>query len=261
MVQRNYKAAATFITLSVVFIYALVQPNIFNVIQFRVIDTLIGAGLATLGNLLLWPAWEINTMQKTLLGTIKANRIYLEEIISFYNKKGSLPSQYKVARKKAFLEISDLSAAFQRMTQEPKSQQKNLGKVYEIVVLNHNFLSSLASLSTYILNNPTTPASSNFNKVADKIIENLKEAEYILDEAIGQHSSENPNKVIESNNSNEDLFDATFGTSLVFSEEEKTTQSESFHSIIEEAHLVREQLKWLLSMSEKMPKLLRETQH
>src|SRR5690606_15571224 len=33
MVQRNYKASATFITLSVVFIYALLQPDIFNVIQ------------------------------------------------------------------------------------------------------------------------------------------------------------------------------------------------------------------------------------
>src|SRR5690606_397746 len=126
MVQRNYKAAATFITLSVVFIYALLQPDIFNVIQYRVTDTLIGAGLATLGNLLLWPAWEIQSMQKTLMGTIKANRIYLEEIIGFYNKKGSVPTEYKVARKKAFLEMSDLSAAFQRMTQEPKSKQKNL---------------------------------------------------------------------------------------------------------------------------------------
>ena len=257
MVQRNYKAAATFITLSVVFIYALLEPNIFNVIQFRVIDTLIGAGLATLGNLLLWPAWEINTMQKTLLETIKANRIYLEEIIDFYNKKGKIPALYKVARKKAFLQISDLSAAFQRMTQEPKSQQKNLDKVYELAVLNHNFLSSMASLSTYILNNPTTPASKNFNKVSEKIIHNLTDAENILKETIEKNPTENLGEEIDSHS--EDLFDATFGTSIVFSEEEKKAQTEDFHSKIEEAHLVREQLKWLLSMSEKMPKLLRET--
>ena len=128
MVQRNYKAAATFITLSVVFIYALLRPDIFNVIQYRVMDTLIGAGLATLGNLLLWPAWEIHGMQKTLWETLKANRLYLEEIIGYYNKKGAIPSEYKVARKKAFLEMSNLSAAFQRMTQEPKSKQKTSTK-------------------------------------------------------------------------------------------------------------------------------------
>ncbi len=250
MVQRNYKAAATFITLSVVFIYALLRPDIFNVIQYRVTDTLIGAGLATLGNLLLWPAWEIQGMQKTLLGTIKANRVYLEEIIGFYNKKGNVPSQYKVARKKAFLEMSDLSSAFQRMTQEPKSKQKNLDKFYEIAMLNHTFLSSLASLSTYILNNPTTPASENFNKVSSKIVQNLLDAENVLKEGI---SSE----VEKIETDSEDIFESTFGKKINFSVDEKPKEDD-FHSKIEEAHLVREQLKWLLAMSKKMPKLVRE---
>ena len=253
MVQRNYKASATFITLSVVFIYALLRPDIFNVIQYRVTDTLIGAGLATLGNLLLWPAWEIHGMQKTLLETIKANRIYLEEIIGYYNKKGSVPSQYKVARKKAFLEMSDLSTAFQRMTQEPKSKQQNLDKFYEIAMLNHTFLSSLASLSTYILNNPTTPASKNFNKVSSKIIENLLDAESIL-------KVDNSSETAESEMELEDIFEATFGKKIIFSEDGRTKpQEDDFHLKIEEEHLVREQLKWLLAMSEKMPKLLRET--
>ncbi len=237
-----------------VFIYALLRPDIFNVIQYRVIDTLIGAGLATLGNLLLWPAWEIQGMQKTLLGTIKANRIYLEEIIAFYNIQGSIPSQYKVARKKAFLEMSDLSAAFQRMTQEPKSKQKNLDKFYEFVMLNHTFLSSLASLSTYILNNPTTPASENFNKVSSKIIQNLLDAEKILKQGISSETEQ-------SDADSEDIFEATFGKSIASYDKiqiKTKEKEEGFHLKIEEAHLVREQVKWLLAMSKKMPKLLGE---
>ena len=254
MIQRNYKAGATFITLFVVFIYALLRPDIFNVIQYRVMDTLIGAGLATLGNLLLWPAWEVQGIHKTLLETIKAHRIYLEEIIGYYNKKGQVSAQYKVSRKKAFLAMSDLSSAFQRMTQEPKSRQKNLDKIYEIAVLNHTFLSSLASLSTFILNHPTTPASENFNKVAGRITENLTEAETILIKEI-------PLEEDKEGEETENIFDATFGRDLYLSEEEKTQpQSEDFHLKVEEAHLVREQLKWLLAMSEKMPKLLRKIQ-
>ncbi|QAA82254.1 FUSC family protein [Aequorivita sp. H23M31] len=252
MVQRNYKAGATFITLFVVFIYALLRPDIFSVIQYRVTDTLIGAGLATMGNLLLWPAWEVQGIQKTLLETIKAHRIYLEEIIGYYNKKGEVSAQYKVSRKKAFLAMSDLSATFQRMTQEPKSRQKHLDKIYEIAVLNNTFLSSLASLSTFILNHPTTPASRNFNKVSGRIIENLLDAEHILIEGI---SSEEKTDDLEIEN----IFEATFGKDLNLSKEEKTQpQSENFHLKVEEAHLVREQLKWLLAMSEKMPKLLRQ---
>ncbi len=238
MVQRNYKA---------------MRPDIFSVIQYRVMDTLIGAGLATLGNMLLWPAWEIQSMQKTLVATVKANRIYLEEIIDFYNKKGDVSDGYKVARKKSFLEMSDLSSAFQRMTQEPKSRQKNLDKVYELAMLNHTFLSSLASLSTYIINNPTTPASKNFNVVSSKIVQNLLDAESILNEEI-------PLEINDETSTSEDIFDASFGKIMVISEDEKTQKSDELVSKLEETHLVREQLKWLLAMSEKMPKVLRTTQ-
>lgn len=257
MIQRNYKAAATFITLSVVFIYALLRPDIFSVIQYRVTDTLIGAGLATLGNLFLWPAWEIESIQKTLLEALKANRIYFNEIVEYYKKKGTITPGYKVARKKSFLEISNLSSAFQRMTQEPKSKQQHLDKVYEIAVLNHTFLSSLASLSTYILNNPTTPASKNFEMVTSRISQNLLEAEAILKNE----------KIVEKNmtETSTDIFEATFGKNINLSkkrEEEPRTHSEEldFNSKIEEAHLIREQLKWLLAMSEKMPKLIKETE-
>lgn len=253
MIQRNYRASATFITLSVVFIYALLQPNTFSVIQFRVIDTAIGAGLATLGNLLLWPAWEIESMQKTLVKSLYANRVYLEEIINYYNRKGEVSDKYKVARKKAFLEMSDLSSAFQRMTQEPKSKQKNLDKVYEIAMLNHTFLSSLASLSTYILNNPTTPATDNFNKVSNRIVENLKFAEAIL---TSEKHSEINRELVEP----EDIFEVTYGKSINLSEVSGSEKDKKLVSVLEEEHLIREQLKWLLEMSKKIPKVLMETQ-
>jgi uncharacterized membrane protein YccC len=177
----------------------------------------------------------------------------LEEIISYYNKKGNVPTHYKVARKRAFLEMSNLSAAFQRMTQEPKSKQKNLDKFYEMAMLNHTFLSSLASLSTYILNNPTTPASANFNKVSAKIVQNLLMAELVLKDDI-------PAERIKTETQNEDseaIFEAVFGTKISFPETEKP-KPEAFNLLVEEAHLVREQLKWLLAMSEKIPKLLKE---
>lgn len=251
MVQRNFKAAAVFITLSVAFIYALVEPNVFDVIQYRVVDTLIGAGLAILGNLFLWPAWEVQRIQKTLLDTFKAQRIYLKEIIRLYNTKGTVPLQYRVFRKEAFLAMSDLSSAFQRMAQEPKSQQKNIDKIYEIAVLNNTFLSSLASLGTYIANHPTTPASENFNIVAQRIVQNLKNAEEIVSTKIPVELTLTPDAV-------ENIFETTFGEYQNF----PVGQSHfaDFNLEAEEAHLVLEQLKWLLAMSKKMPELLRKIQ-
>lgn len=247
MIQKNYKAAAIFITLSVVFSYALLTPDILNVIQYRVMDTLIGTGLATLGNILLWPAWEIKGIRKTLSDTITANRLYFTAIATVYREKTDFKSDIKLPRKKAFTELSNLSAAFQRMTQEPKSRQGNKEQVYELVVLNHTFLSSLASLSTFIIHHPTTPASENFNQVADAIIHNLTICERLLDEEPLDAEELFPKK---------DVFEQTYGREIGFIPN-YFRNFENRSALVDEAHLIVEQLKWLLAMSEKMPKLIR----
>ena len=247
MIQRNYKASATFITLSVVLIYALLRPDIFNVIQFRVMDTVIGAGLATLSNLLLWPSWEMHGIQKTMQECIQANRLYLKEIVNYYNVKGQLSSKYKLSRKHAFLSMSNLSSSFQRMTQEPTSRHENLDKIYRIAVLNNTFLSSLASLSTFIVSHPTTPASEHFNKVTARIDENLLQAENVLNKNM-------PEQEIKT----DDIFKATYGNLLSISQNKDEEEEIDLQIRMQEMHMVREQLRWLLSMSEKMPKVLQE---
>lgn len=248
MIQRNYKAAASFITLYVLFIYALLRPNVFDVIQFRVIDTLIGAGLAFGANLLLWPSWEVKSIDKTVLEAIRNNRLYLEEIGQFYNAKGEPTSEYKLTRKSAFLAMSDLSSSFQRMTQEPKTKQKNIGQIYRIVMLNHRFISALASLGTYVMHNPTTPASENFNAVIDRIKENL-------------HKAENNLTAQQFSKSFEDEEDRTALQAFYEKDMKKIGENPTlendldFQFITEETQLVVEQLKWLWSISKKLSKI------
>src|SRR5690606_6673574 len=94
MVQKNYRAAAVFITLSVVFVYFLLDPNIWKVVQFRIVDTLIGASLATLGILFLWPSWEVLGIKPIISKSIKANQEFLKAIVLFYEQKGKLPNSY-----------------------------------------------------------------------------------------------------------------------------------------------------------------------
>ena len=45
--QINYKVSATFITMYVVFIYGILTPNISDLDQYRILDTLVGAVLAS----------------------------------------------------------------------------------------------------------------------------------------------------------------------------------------------------------------------
>ncbi len=250
MVQKNYKASATFITLSVVFIYAIIRPDVLTVIQFRILDTLIGAALSFLALRFLWPAWSFLEISTTIENSVKANKAFLHCIINFYQQKGKASTEFKISRKEAFLETSNLSSAFQRMAQEPRSKQKNLDKIYELVVLNHTFLSSLASLSTYIQQNNTTEASETFMISGQKIEENLEQVLQSLRDEKSNDSYHIPEDGLVSTEASK-IWQQKY--------EQHSSAADATKRIRQEAHLVTEQMQWLFSLSDKMLRLAGET--
>ncbi|WP_225035078.1 FUSC family protein [Winogradskyella sp. SM1960] len=244
MIQKNYKASATFITLSVIFIYAILQPDVLTVIQFRVIDTLIGATISYMAMRWLWPAWSFMEIGDNITDCLKANTAFFKSISAYYQKKGQVPTSLKVNRKEAFLQTSNLSSAFQRMAQEPASKQNHIDDIYELVGINHSFLSSLASLSTYIQNHETSEASEDFIAISEKINSNL-------DKVCEQLKRIN----FETSTHNDTTFTPepfNFPINRMTNDAISRTDSVRSHK---EAHLIWEQLYWLYSLSEKMLKL------
>lgn len=249
MVQKNYKASATFITLSVVFIYAIIQPDVLTVIQFRILDTLIGAVLSFLALRFLWPAWSFLEIKTIMESSVKANMAFLDCIAYYYQHKGKVSTSYRVSRKEAFLETSNLSSAFQRMAQEPRSKQKNLDKIYELVVLNHTFLSSLASLSTYIQQHNTTEASETFMESAQQIADNLEQ----VVQSLVDKTSETSYRISEARSVSSEV-------AKIWQQkyEQQATAADATERSHQEAHLVTEQMQWLFALSGKLLRLSAE---
>jgi len=249
----NYLVGATFVTIYVILVYGMLNPNIMDVIQYRIIDTAVGAGLAFIANYFFWPSWEFKSIPVYIAKSIEANRNYLNEIQQYYNNKGSLPFTYRLARKNAFIEIGNLMSSYQRMTQEPKSKQKQQQQVYKLAVLNHTLLSSLASLGTYIQSHKTTKASEAFNVVVNTVIRNLEGAIALLNMDVPPETAAN----IEG----EDIAMRFTELKNIRARELKevhVTEEEEFRLKMEEAHLVIEQLVWLNSLSEKIVKAAKQ---
>jgi uncharacterized membrane protein YccC len=186
---------------------------------------------------------------------IEGNRDYLTEISKFYNKKGDITVAYRLARKNAFVGVGNLMASFQRMSQEPKSKQKQMNQVYKLAVLNHTLLSSAASLGTYIQSHVTTSASEAFNVVVEAIIGNLNTAVMLL-------NLDNIDKVTQSTNKNE-LAVRFSELKEIRSRELRNrhlTDEQEYELRMQEAHLVLEQLIWLSSLSEKIVKAAKQLQ-
>jgi uncharacterized membrane protein (TIGR01666 family) len=243
----NYKVGATFVTIYVIFIYGILTPNVNDLIQYRVLDTVVGASLSFLANHFIWPSWEFLNIPVYLEKAIEANRSYLKQISILYNKKGAVPTSYRLARKQAFVEIGNLMASFQRMIQEPKSKQNKLPQVYKLTVLNHTLLSSAASLGTYIQSNKTSEASEAFNIVVNNVIQNLENAILLLKE------DETESK----ENSAEELGRRFTELKNIRARELKEgngIKEEAFQLKMQETQLVIEQLIWLTNLSENIVK-------
>ena len=108
IVKQNYRNGAAFITLYVIFMYALIHPNILTVIKFRVFDTLIGSLLAFVGNYFFWPAWESKNIKEFFTNSIEGFLGFLKEINTLYHVKGEMSTDYGLARKEVFLQVANL---------------------------------------------------------------------------------------------------------------------------------------------------------
>lgn len=249
----NYRIGATFVTIYVVFVYGMLTPDITDVIQYRIVDTAIGAAIAFFANYLLWPSWEFLNLPVFIKKSIEANRNYLTEISLYYNEKGTVTTPYRLARKNAFVELGNLMSSYQRMIQEPKSKQKQQNQVYKLAVLNHTLLSSLASLGTYTQSHKTSAASEAFNVVVATVIKNLNHAITLMDMEVQAEEAYLAN--------NEELairFTELKNIRARELREVHITDEDEFRLKMEEAHLVIEQLVWLNGLSEKIVKAVRQ---
>ncbi|MGB3774105.1 MAG: FUSC family membrane protein [Leeuwenhoekiella sp.] len=259
LVQQNYRTAAIFITLTLVFVYALLTPDPLKVIEFRVFDTLIGAAMASLANFLLWPAWENHSIRQQITNAIESCLKYIKEVGIVYENNQHTTLNYKLARKKAFLDVANLHAGFQRMAQEPKGYQLKTSELYEIVVNTHTLLSAAASLGTYIQIHQTTQASVHFQNSISAVINTLQECESFF--IATERSTENPDKLFsEANNELKLLYQ-----NLTL---ERNKQRESgiadinpeFRERMKEASNVIDQLNYMYSVSQNLLKAIKNYQ-
>lgn len=253
LLQQNYKSAAAFITISIIFVYSFINPDAFEVIQYRVIDTVIGAVIAVVANYLLFPSWEADNIKAVLTNALSTNKKYLLATQEFYKNPATQKTAYQVARKEAFVAISNLNAAFQRLTQDPKSKQKEFQVIYEIVTINQTMISATASIGSFIMSHKTTPASKEFDILIEKVSSRLQvsfdglehnKVEEKISEAAAAQAQETLLKSYEQLSTKRDENIQKGNTDL---------DTETLHSL-QEAFLIKNHLNWLLSLSENLKK-------
>ncbi|PZR23881.1 MAG: hypothetical protein DI535_23040 [Citrobacter freundii] len=146
----KYLVSVVMITMYLLFMFHILEPNDFSeVVQERIVDTLIGCIVGFLASYLLPPIWEREQIGELMQHLINDIILYFESVAyaftgAPYNKQVS-----KEKRKQAWVSLANVTDAFQRMLSEPKSKRRDYKEFHRFVVSSHMLVSHFATLTYY----------------------------------------------------------------------------------------------------------------
>jgi uncharacterized membrane protein (TIGR01666 family) len=152
--RLNYVVSVLLMTPYILILFSFLGVN--NIVTERITDTIIGSVIAFVASYLIFPSWEFEQVNGYLSDVICANANYLQKIAENLSGKPMDITEYKLARKDVFVKSGNLSAAFERMTSEPKSKQRNVKEVHKFVVLNHILSSYIATVAAELMDKSLT---------------------------------------------------------------------------------------------------------
>jgi uncharacterized membrane protein (TIGR01666 family) len=153
--RRNYVVSVIFMTPFVLILFNFLGDGNLNIAEERIIDTVVGSAIAFAASYLIFPSWEADNLQKHLRETLKANLAYMQKLAESLTGKRVKIEDYKLARKQVYVSSANLSAAFQRMTSEPRKKQLKSKEVHKFVVLNHILSSYIATIASGFMQKET----------------------------------------------------------------------------------------------------------
>jgi uncharacterized membrane protein YccC len=175
--RTNYLVCVTLMTPYVLLLFHLLYPVGFtSIVTDRVMDTLIGSGLAFLASIFIIPTWEHQRIVDAMTAALNGNIIYFREVAGPFIGKPSTTQQYKLSRKRAFVALANLSDGFGRMLSEPRRQQKRITEMHQFVVFSQMLTSYIATLAYYGQTLAGEFADPSGQPVADSIVRCLEAA-------------------------------------------------------------------------------------
>ncbi|QXV64539.1 FUSC family protein [Mucilaginibacter sp. 21P] len=174
--RLNYVVSVIFMTPYVLILFKFLGLGHLNIVQERIVDTLIGSGIAFIASYLIFPTWEFQLVQESLEHVLTANINYLRKVSDSLSGREVSVTEYKLARKDVYVNSANLSAVFERMTSEPKRMQRNIKDLHKFVVLNHILASYTANIASALVINRPQNLHPDMQKSVKKSIAVLREA-------------------------------------------------------------------------------------
>lgn len=146
--QVQYAQATLFITLMVLFCFNLLGEG-FNVALPRIIDTLVGCGLAWLAVTFIFPDWHYRQFSQVIDKAFRANVRYLKAVAQQYQEGKNNRVTYRIARREAHNADAELASVIALAENKSWSSTAAKEASFAIICTNHSLLSYIAALGSH----------------------------------------------------------------------------------------------------------------
>lgn len=149
--RTNYFISVLAMTPYLVIFYHFLYPHTIEVVVIeRMVDTLIGSGIAFIASLFIVPAWEHENIKMQMMVMLDASVDYFSLVSKAFSSNEEVNQSKLVhARKEMFVALANITGSFNRMLSEPKRFRKGIKSVHKFAVLCHILSSHIATLVFY----------------------------------------------------------------------------------------------------------------
>jgi len=149
-VKRQYAITSGFFTLFVLFFYSYLHREFMDAAFYRLLDTVLAAGLCWLSMRFVFPYWEVQNLPSVMKEALRANRALLKNVLDQVDADTLSPTSYKLQRKEAFLKMDELLNSYRLAQTESPGQTEALTRIQRISLLIYTQLSLVLSLGSFL---------------------------------------------------------------------------------------------------------------
>ena len=197
----KYLVSIVMTTMYLLFMFHILEPKDFNeVMEERIIDTILGCIIGFIASFLLPPVWERQQIGELMQHATRDITDYFENVAYVFTGKPYNKQLSAEKRKHAWVSLANVSDAFTRMLSEPRSKRKDSKEFHRFVVLSHMLVSHMATLTYYADSLKPEYISEDYQPLIKASVTELTTAAKLLENPaynVSRKSLDNPQALLD----------------------------------------------------------------
>jgi len=178
-IYLRYRYAAIAVSVMILLQMHLIAPGNHDLIVERLVDTFVGAAVATVFSFVL-VNWEYQSLPNLVRDVLAANLRYMQASFDLLQGKGKDDFAYRIERKRLMDSLAGLSSALVRMLDEPARMQRAAEDINLFTVQNYLLVAHVAALRAILRRHvkelPVGPVNAMLAESHGQVVDILTQA-------------------------------------------------------------------------------------